>query len=188
MFIATYTNAVISKSKDVFWFFFRISEIYIKFGILWKRRWSSKVIYFWNFRLQKARLLKWLKSPLPEHSWLANMLNGPKHCLNVHGSIFVIFFWSFRKKISSKNSVLVVSEILRLLVNILTHDDKYSLSVKASFLRNQLKPSYLKIKKCFLNFFMNSRNLHKIRNTLRQKTRLKRYFFKKLETAKSGFT
>ena len=33
---------------------------------------------------------------------------------------------------SSKTSVLVVSEILRLFVNILTPDDKYSLSVKAS--------------------------------------------------------
>ena len=41
-------------------------------------------------------------------------------------------FWSFRKKIRSKISVLVVSEILRLFVNILTPDDKYALSVKAS--------------------------------------------------------
>ena len=44
---------------------------------------------------------------------------------------FCHIFWSHRKKISSKNSVLVVSEILRLFVNILTPDDKYSLSVKA---------------------------------------------------------
>ena len=36
------------------------------------------------------------------------------------------------KKIRTKNFVLVVSEVLRLLVNILTPDDKYSLSVKAS--------------------------------------------------------
>ena len=41
-------------------------------------------------------------------------------------------FWSLSKKISSKNSVLVVSETLRLFVNILTPDDKYSLSVQAS--------------------------------------------------------
>ena len=41
-------------------------------------------------------------------------------------------FSSFSKKISSKNAVSVVSEILRLFVNILTPDDKYSLSVKAS--------------------------------------------------------
>ena len=45
---------------------------------------------------------------------------------------FCHIFWSLWKKISSKNSVLVVSEILRLFVNILTPDEKYSLSVKAS--------------------------------------------------------
>ena len=60
------------------------------------------------------------------------MLKGPKHCLNLDGSIFVIFFDHSEKKISSKNSVLLVPETLRLLVNILTPDDKYSLSVKAS--------------------------------------------------------
>ena len=41
-------------------------------------------------------------------------------------------FWSLWNKISSTNFVLVVSEILRLFVNTLTPDDKYSLSVKAS--------------------------------------------------------
>ena len=42
-------------------------------------------------------------------------------------------FWSLWKKISSKNSFLEVSEVLRLFVNILTPDDKYSLSVKPSY-------------------------------------------------------
>ena len=45
---------------------------------------------------------------------------------------FFHIFWSLWKEISSKNSVLVVSEILRLFVNILTPDEKYSLSEKAS--------------------------------------------------------
>ena len=45
---------------------------------------------------------------------------------------FSQIFRSFRNKISSKISVLVVSKILTLFVNILTPDDKYSLSVKAS--------------------------------------------------------
>ena len=40
--------------------------------------------------------------------------------------------WSVWEKIISKNSVLVVSEILRLFVNILTPVEKYSFSVKAS--------------------------------------------------------
>ena len=41
-------------------------------------------------------------------------------------------FWSFRNKIRLKNSVLAVSKILRLFVNIWTLEDKYYLSVKAS--------------------------------------------------------
>ena len=45
---------------------------------------------------------------------------------------FCQVFLSLWEKISSKNSVLVVSEILTLFVNILTPDDKYFLSVKAN--------------------------------------------------------
>ena len=45
---------------------------------------------------------------------------------------FSLIFWSLCKKISSKNFLLKLTEILRLFVNILTPDDKYSLSVKAS--------------------------------------------------------
>ena len=29
---------------------------------------------------------------MSEHLWKVNMLNGPKDCLNLQGSIFVIFF------------------------------------------------------------------------------------------------
>ena len=45
---------------------------------------------------------------------------------------FFQIFWSLRKEISSKNSVLVVPDILRLFVDILRPDDKYSLSIKSS--------------------------------------------------------
>ena len=48
------------------------------------------------------------------------------------GHYFSDLFWSFRKKISLKKSNLVVSKILRMFANILTADDKYSLSVKVS--------------------------------------------------------
>ena len=66
---------------------------------------------------------------------------------------FCHIFWSLWKKISSKNYVLVVSEIFRLFVNIFTRNDKYSLSVKATVQGNQFKCYYLKIKKYFQNFF-----------------------------------
>ena len=45
---------------------------------------------------------------------------------------FCHIFLSLRKKISTKNSVLVVSEILRLFVNILPPNEMYCLSVKRS--------------------------------------------------------
>ena len=88
----TNSNAIISKWKNIFSIFFCISEIYIKFGILSKRRWASDIICFQNYRLQKAGLLKWLKCPVSEHLWTVNMLKGPKHCLNLHSSIFAIYF------------------------------------------------------------------------------------------------
>ena len=46
-----------------------------------------------------------------------------------------VFLWNFfmsMKEKTLKNSLLVVSGILTLFVNILTLDEKYSLSVKAS--------------------------------------------------------
>ena len=46
---------------------------------------------------------------------------------------------------SSKNSILVVSLILGLFVNILTPDEKYSFSVKASVSDNQFKCNFIQI-------------------------------------------
>ena len=90
---------------------------------------------------------------------------------------FFHIFWPLWKEISRKNLVLVVSEIYRLFVNILTPDDKYSLSVKSSGYWNQFKCYYLKIKKYFRNFFLHFRNLDGIRNTSKQKTSFGRYLF-----------
>ena len=82
---------IISKWKNIFEFLFSISEIYIKYLIISKKRWLLEAIWFWNYRLQIVGWLKSLKSPVSEHSWRVNMLKGPKHFLNLHGSIFVIF-------------------------------------------------------------------------------------------------
>ena len=78
---------------------------------------------------------------------------------------------------SSKNSVLVVSEMLRLFVNILTPDEKYSLFLKASVSGNQFKCNYLEITKYFLHLFLHLRNLNKIANTLEKKLHLRGYWF-----------
>ena len=91
VFNATISHAIIFKSEKIFLILFCISTIYIKLGILWSKRWASDVICFWNYRLQKASLLKYVKSPLSEHLWTFNMLKGPKHLLKFRSIIFVIF-------------------------------------------------------------------------------------------------
>ena len=59
-------------------------------------------------------------------------VQGSETLLKSSQQYFCRISWSLSKKFSSKNSVLVVSEILRLFVNLLTSDDESSLPVKAS--------------------------------------------------------
>ena len=87
-----HSNGITCKPKNVFWIFLIISKIYIIFGILWSKRWASKIICFLNYRLQKAELLKCIQSPASEHLSKANMLKGPENSLNLHKRILVIFF------------------------------------------------------------------------------------------------
>ena len=131
MFNATYSHAIIYKPKNIFSIFFWISAILIKFVILWEKRWTSGVICFWNYILQKTGLLKCRKNPVSENLLTVNMLKGPKECLNLHSTILSYFFNTLKVN-QLQNSVLVESEIFRLFVNIYKADEKYSLSVKAS--------------------------------------------------------
>ena len=64
-------------------------------------------------------------------------------------------------EVTSKNCVLVVSETFGLFVKILTVEEMYSLSVKASVEHNKLKCIYVKIKQNFLDFFLHFQNLCK---------------------------
>ena len=59
-------------------------------------------------------------------------IKGSERLLKSARQYFCHIFWSLQKEISCKNSVLIVSKILRMFVNILTPDEKYRLSVKAS--------------------------------------------------------
>ena len=58
---------------------------------------------FLSDRLEKGGLLKCLKIAVSEHLWTANMLKGLKHFLNLHGSIFLIFFVHSERKSSQKS-------------------------------------------------------------------------------------
>ena len=63
---------------------------------------ASEVIFFWNYIMQKAGLLKSLKSLVLEHWWTVNILKCPKHHLHLHGSIFVMFLGLSEKKSALK--------------------------------------------------------------------------------------
>ena len=72
------------------------------------------------------------KKPRPRTLMDSQHVKESETLLKSSRQYFCHIFWSFKKEITSKNSILVVSEILRLFVNILTHDGKYFLSVKLS--------------------------------------------------------
>ena len=59
-------------------------------------------------------------------------VKGSKRLLKSARQYFRHTLWSIWNQMSLKGSVLLASEILRLLINILTTDDKYSHSAKGS--------------------------------------------------------
>ena len=60
------------------------------------------MICFSNDRLQKAGLLKSLQNLVLKYLWTVNISKGPKHCLNLHRSIFVVFFDHSQKNSAGK--------------------------------------------------------------------------------------
>ena len=48
--------------------------------------------------MENAGVLKCLKSAVSEHLWTVNIIKAPKDYFNVHGTIFVIFFYHSETK------------------------------------------------------------------------------------------
>ena len=130
---------------------------------------------------------------MPKKSHVRTLMNSQhvkrsETLLKASQQYFCHIFWSLWKKSSSKNYSLVVSELLRLFVNVLIPNDKYCVSVKASVQRNIFKCNFLEIQKYFLNSFLHFHSLHEILNTLKKEMSLRRDLFLKLYTAKSAIT
>ena len=92
----------LSPNQKLFSQFFLNFRNLHKIGILWKKRWVWELIFFWNYRLQKAGLLKCPKNRVSGHLRTVNMLKVPKHSINLHGSIFLIFFDQSERKSAQK--------------------------------------------------------------------------------------
>ena len=133
MFNETSSNAIISKGKNIFCIFFWISEISTRFQIIWKKDESHRLFVSETIECKKRGSLKrGSKKPRSRTLLESQYVRGSETLHKSARQYFCQIFWSLWKKISSKISFLVVCEILRLFVNILTPNDKHSLSVKES--------------------------------------------------------
>ena len=93
VFIEINWNAIFSKTQNTFSIFSQFLTSTSNFEHSEKKWWASWLIYFQNYRLQKAWLVKCLKSSASEYLWRVNILKCPKHWWNLHGSSFVRFFY-----------------------------------------------------------------------------------------------
>ena len=114
-------------------------------------------------------------------------VKGSERLLKSAHQYFCHIFWSLSKEISCKPSVLVVSEILPLCVNILTQDEKYSLSVKAIVWWNRFKCNYLETEKKILNFSLHFQNLHNVWNTLKKDDPQRLFFSENIDCKTLGY-
>ena len=126
------------------------------------------MICFWNYRLQNVGLLKCLKKTRVRTLMESQHVKGSEWVLKSARQYFCHIFLSLWKKISTKISLLVGAEIFRLVGNILTPDEEFSLSVKGSVQRHQFKLNSLKIKSRSLWFLLHFLIPHKIWNTLKK--------------------
>ena len=115
-----------SKRKNCFWNFYCISQMCRKCTTFWKKRWVSYPHYFRNLWIRMRGLLKCLNGLASEHHSVINVLMGSKHCSNHNGTTINLLSLLLELNWVGKKSALVMSEILRLFVNTLTSDDKYS--------------------------------------------------------------
>ena len=79
---------------------------------------------FPKLRPAKTWTDKCLKSPVSEDPSTSNMVNLPKQCWNLHDSIFIKFIDQCQVNWVGR-SLFFTCQILGLLVNILTADEKY---------------------------------------------------------------
>ena len=114
---------------------------------------------------------------------MVNMLKDPKNLLNLHESTFMNLSCHCKGNLSGKPLLLVIFELLRLFVETMTADDKYSLCNIWKF-PGLIKMRFPKNLKYFVHFFLNFRNLNQIANILKKEMTLIPYLFRKLQTLK----
>ena len=113
---------------------------------------SLRADLFLKLQTAKSQVTK-----MPKKSHVRTLMDiqhvkGTETLLQSARQYFCHILWPLSRKISSKNSVLVVSEILKLLVKSLTPDDKYSLSINRVFNATNSDATISKSKNIFWSF------------------------------------
>ena len=81
----------LSRKEKTFSKFF---AAFLKYSLHFKhfeKKMTLMAFLFPKLRTPKTWVDKFLKSPVSEGPWKSNMANVPKHCWNLHRSIFIIF-------------------------------------------------------------------------------------------------
>ena len=147
--------------------------------IIPKKRRVSVVTCFWNHTLEKIWFLECLKILASEHFLTVNMLKGPKHCFNLHSSIFVNFFITLKEIQPEK----ICLSSFWALDTVCQHIHSRWLVLclrKSGCLMQPIQMRFSRNGNTFSNFFWHFRNLHKILNTLKKNMNLRRDLFLKL--------
>ena len=122
----TNSNAIISKTEQILWIFYCSSEMCMKFRKFWIESWESYLNYFQNYILRKSSLLKRLKRSCFRTPFSKQRFNGFQTLLISAGHYYYLIFPWIWDILNWKKSLLVWFVILRLFVNSLTADNKFS--------------------------------------------------------------
>ena len=91
------------NGKQFVIFFFEFSIFTFNFELFQKKRWPSKLMYFWSHWLRKMWLDKYLKRSFSEDHLRSNMVNVLKHCSKLNGSTFTILIHPCERNSSLKS-------------------------------------------------------------------------------------
>ena len=119
----------------------------------------SQTMCFRNYGLRKKWFDKCLKTPVSDQTSTSNMVKGPKHICNLDDSTFTILIDHWEANWVWKSLFQCYAKFGDCL---LTHSLSLTsiLFLIETISRNQLRYSYLRKKRFFLNFSLHFWNLH----------------------------
>ena len=139
--------------EDFFWIFYCISEMWMKFRTFWKMGWVSLPNYFRTLLFRKEVATETSRRSVFKTPFDNQRVNGLQTPLKVARQHYYPFFPWISDKLSWKKTALLWSKILRLFVNTMTTDDKYSCRNMQNFLP-QLQTLLSEKRKTVSGFFI----------------------------------